>query len=172
MAIVTTKGAAIRGIASAVPAKRKTTADLAEVFGANEAEKIALGSGVRTLRAGGPGLCTSDLCCAASEALLKNLGWDRGSIEALVFVSHSPDYPVPATACILQPGWTAENLCRLRHSAGLFRLCIWLVGRLGVDHDRMQTGLASRRRDGNPDGFPPRSNHGPPHRRRRVSHRP
>jgi 3-oxoacyl-[acyl-carrier-protein] synthase-3 len=111
MACLTTKGTAIRGIASSVPANRKTTADFAEVFGKNEAEKIALGSGVRTLRAGGPGLCTSDLCCAASEALLKELAWDRRSIEALVFVSHSFDYPLPATACILQARLGLPKTC-------------------------------------------------------------
>ena len=94
-----------------MPANRQSTADFAKVFGVTEAEKVAMASGVRTLRAGGPGLCTSDLCCAASEALLKELGWDRGSIDALVFVSHSFDYPLPATACILQARLGLPTTC-------------------------------------------------------------
>jgi 3-oxoacyl-[acyl-carrier-protein] synthase III len=111
MAILTVKGAAVRGIASSAPANRLTTADFAKVFGENEAEKIAMASGVRTLRAGGPGLCTSDLCYNACESLLKGLAWDRGSIEALVFVSSSSDYPSPATACILQARLGLPKTC-------------------------------------------------------------
>jgi len=111
MASLTVKGTAIRGIASSVPTDRQSTEDLAKVFGANEAHKIALGSGVITRRVGRPGLFCSDLCHAASEALLEGLGWDRGSIEALVFVSHSFDYPMPATACILQDRLGLPKTC-------------------------------------------------------------
>ena len=47
-------------------------------------------------------LCTSDLCYAAAEKLISELGWDKKEIEALVFVSQTADYFLPATACILQ----------------------------------------------------------------------
>lgn len=47
-------------------------------------------------------LCTSDLCYEAAEKLLNELGWNREEIGLLVFVSHSQDYKLPATACILQ----------------------------------------------------------------------
>ena len=47
-------------------------------------------------------LCTSDLCFAAAENLIAGLGWDKSEIEALVFVSQTADYILPATACILQ----------------------------------------------------------------------
>ncbi len=47
-------------------------------------------------------LCTSDLCFAAAEKLIAELGWDKKDIEALVFVSQTADYILPATACILQ----------------------------------------------------------------------
>ncbi|MBR4729875.1 MAG: ketoacyl-ACP synthase III [Prevotella sp.] len=47
-------------------------------------------------------LTTSDLCCAAAEKLIEELSWERGEIEALVFVSQTADYILPATACILQ----------------------------------------------------------------------
>ena len=45
---------------------------------------------------------TSDLSLAATERLLADLGWERGSIDALLFVSQTADYFLPATACILQ----------------------------------------------------------------------
>ncbi len=47
-------------------------------------------------------LCTSDLCFAAAEKLIAELCWDKSEIGALVFVSQTADYFLPATACILQ----------------------------------------------------------------------
>ena len=47
-------------------------------------------------------LTTADLSFAAAEQLILDLGWQKDEIEALVFVSQSPDYVLPATACILQ----------------------------------------------------------------------
>ncbi|WP_198429894.1 3-oxoacyl-ACP synthase III family protein [Treponema primitia] len=47
-------------------------------------------------------VCTSDLCYTAAEKLLNELQWDRSEIGLLVFISHSADYRLPSTACILQ----------------------------------------------------------------------
>lgn len=47
-------------------------------------------------------LCTSDLCFVAAERLISDLAWDKKEIDALVFVSQTADYFLPATACILQ----------------------------------------------------------------------
>ena len=47
-------------------------------------------------------LCTSDLCYEAAEKLIAELQWDKSEIGALVFVSQTADYILPATSCILQ----------------------------------------------------------------------
>ena len=47
-------------------------------------------------------LTTSDLCYEAAEKLIADLGWNKGDIEAIVFVSQTADYWLPATSCILQ----------------------------------------------------------------------
>lgn len=47
-------------------------------------------------------LTTSDLSYAAAEKLIADLGWEKSEIDALAFVSQTPDYILPATACILQ----------------------------------------------------------------------
>ena len=47
-------------------------------------------------------LCTSDLCYEAAEKLISELQWDKSEIGALVFVSQTADYILPATSCILQ----------------------------------------------------------------------
>lgn len=47
-------------------------------------------------------LCTSDLCFASAERLIADLQWDKSEIGAIVFVSQTADYFLPATACLLQ----------------------------------------------------------------------
>lgn len=47
-------------------------------------------------------LTTSDLCVSAAEKLITDLGWEKHEIEALVFVSQTADYVLPATSCIIQ----------------------------------------------------------------------
>ena len=47
-------------------------------------------------------LTTSDLCYAAAEQLILDLGWNKEEIDGIIFVSQTPDYVFPATACILQ----------------------------------------------------------------------
>jgi 3-oxoacyl-[acyl-carrier-protein] synthase-3 len=67
-----------------------------------EKEKLVASIGVEEKRVADVHTCTSDLCFMAAERLLADLGWEREEIEILVFVSQSPDYILPATACILQ----------------------------------------------------------------------
>ncbi len=45
---------------------------------------------------------SSDLCYFAAEKLIDELGWNKSEIEALVFVTQTPDYILPATSCVLQ----------------------------------------------------------------------
>lgn len=47
-------------------------------------------------------LTTADLGYYAAEQLISDLGWDKSEIGALIFVSQTHDYILPATACILQ----------------------------------------------------------------------
>ena len=47
-------------------------------------------------------LTASDLCYAAAEKLIADLGWEKSEIEGIIFVSQTPDYILPATSCILQ----------------------------------------------------------------------
>lgn len=47
-------------------------------------------------------LTTSDLCFEAAERLLADLKWNKEDVEALLFVSQTADFILPATSCILQ----------------------------------------------------------------------
>ncbi len=56
-------------------------------------------------------LTTSDLCFEAAEKLIADLGWEKKEIEALIFVSQTADYILPATACILQDRLSLSKEC-------------------------------------------------------------
>lgn len=64
-------------------------------------EKITSSAGVKARHIASASVCSSDLCQAAAENLLKTLAWERSSIDLLVFVSQTPDYILPATSCLL-----------------------------------------------------------------------
>ena len=47
-------------------------------------------------------LTTSDLCFKAAKQLLSDLKWNTDEVDAIVMVSQTLDYILPATACIMQ----------------------------------------------------------------------
>jgi 3-oxoacyl-[acyl-carrier-protein] synthase-3 len=100
MAHTTIGGVKISGIAAAVPKKKVALDPYYQAFGREEVDKIIESTGIAERRAD-PEICTSDLCFAAAESLLAELQWDRSSIDLLVFLSQTPDYTLPATACCL-----------------------------------------------------------------------
>jgi 3-oxoacyl-[acyl-carrier-protein] synthase-3 len=68
----------------------------------SERERLVRNIGINTRRLCHPWQCFSDLAFEASETLLQSLNWNKDDIDALIVVSQSPDYLIPATAIILQ----------------------------------------------------------------------
>jgi 3-oxoacyl-[acyl-carrier-protein] synthase III len=102
MSISKISGVKIVGLASAVPAQVRTIADDAEVYGSDDVIKVSDSTGVKRRHIAPQDLCTSDLCYAAAERLLSEAKISRDSIDALIFVSQTPDFILPATSCTLQ----------------------------------------------------------------------
>lgn len=102
MAFLENKNIVVRGIAAAVPANTIEIRDMYRPEWGEAADFIAATT-VERLHITTPGQTSSDLCVAAADKLLIELGWDRESINAIVFVTQTPDYYfVPATACHIQ----------------------------------------------------------------------
>lgn len=101
MANWSVSGVRLAGVASAVPEPTRSADDLAALFGPEDSQKIVDSVGVQTRHIAGDSTCTSDLCEAAAARILADLGWSPGSIDALVLVTQTPDYVLPATACSL-----------------------------------------------------------------------
>ena len=101
MAFFEFKNVRIAGISAGVPANIVYNDDNAIQSGDYDAAAFVETTGVRQRRVSEK-LTTSDLCYGAAEHLIADLKWDKSEIEALVFVSQTADYILPATACILQ----------------------------------------------------------------------
>lgn len=102
MAFFKSKGTSIVGIATAVPKRRVLVDDYANIFGADVVEKFKQKTGIISMYRTVEHQTASDLGFAASDHLLKEFSIDRSQIGVLIFVSQSPDYRKPATACVLQ----------------------------------------------------------------------
>lgn len=56
-------------------------------------------------------VCSSDLCVAAAEKLIAELQWDKEEIDAVVFVTQTPDYILPATSALIQAKMGLPESC-------------------------------------------------------------
>ena len=101
MGLATLRNTRIAGIASAVPKQIVSNSDYS-VLSEEQREKIIKYTGIRFRRWAPKDLCCSDLCQKAAEGILSDLQWKTEDVQAIVFVSQTPDYPFPATAQLIQ----------------------------------------------------------------------
>lgn len=121
----------IKGIACAVPDRIKKSEDYNEVFGAENVKKFVNMTGINTRHVACDEQCTSDLCYASAKKLLEKLRWEPLTVDALILITQTPDYAVPATACVLQHRLGLSEDCaafdiNLGCSAYVYGL--WLAG--------------------------------------------
>ena len=101
MAFLSVKNVRIAGISTAVPSAVEYVSSLNAIFTPEEAEKFTASTGVAS-RHVSTKLLSSDLCVAAAERMISDLGWDKNSIEGLVVVTQSPDFFRPSNATLVQ----------------------------------------------------------------------
>lgn len=94
--------ARIAGIEYHLPETVLSTADLAREFPDWTVEKIDDKTGIQERHIAGPGECASDLAAAAARKLFESGVCQPEDIDFVLFCSQSPDYFLPATACIIQ----------------------------------------------------------------------
>jgi 3-oxoacyl-[acyl-carrier-protein] synthase-3 len=91
----------LAGIAAAVP-KNEFLNKNYDWISEKDRNLLIKTTGVKKKRQAPLGMTSSDLCLASAEQLISDLSWDKDSIDALIFLSQSPDYYLPATSVILQ----------------------------------------------------------------------
>jgi len=126
-------GVRLAGVVSAVPSRKLVNDDFIERFGADAVRDVTKMVGVETRYWVAPGQTTSDLCHAAAERLLAKLDWSPDTIDALIFVSQTPDQRLPATACVLHARLGLARHCQA-FDVGLgcsgYVYGLWLAGAL------------------------------------------
>lgn len=102
MAFLETKNVEIKAVATAVPKQIKVAKEQA-FFTEIEAENFTNVTGVISSHVAPADMALSDLCQAAAENLFEVSGWERETIDLIIFVSTSRDFYIcPNTANILQ----------------------------------------------------------------------
>ena len=92
---------ALRGVTATVPGNAVKSIDLG-IFTQEEAETFDNTVGIKNRYLAPDDVCTSDLCFDAAERLIDGLGWEKESIDVLIFGSVTGDYKTPPTSGILQ----------------------------------------------------------------------
>jgi len=104
MSVIHFSGVNIVGISTCVPKDivRNVEFGASLISDKDQLNKTIQTIGVEQRRVAKDSICTSDLCLASAEKLISELSLEKINIGALIFVSQTPDYILPATACVLQ----------------------------------------------------------------------
>jgi len=106
------KNVSVKGVAACVPENIQDNRALPLLGNKEQVQKFIETTGVVTRHTvKNQNLCSSDMCYHAATVLLDELNWNRNEIDCLLFVSQTPDYIMPATACILQDKLGLANEC-------------------------------------------------------------
>lgn len=125
MAFFSFSNVAIRGISACVPPQIEENKDI-PFYSSGEVDKVIATTGVERKHIVSDGITASDLCLKACEVLVNSLGWDRESIDAICFVSQTPDYLNHPTGFVIHEKMDLKPDCMV---FDLYEGCPgWVVG--------------------------------------------
>jgi 3-oxoacyl-[acyl-carrier-protein] synthase-3 len=130
----------IRAIRSYLPEAILTNEELAPQVGWTAADILSK-TGIAQRHISAPGECTSDLAEKAVRRLLEATGIDRDGIDFLIVCTQTPDYILPATACLVQARVGLSTRCM---AFDLNQGCSGFVYSLATAMGLIDGGLAKR----------------------------
>lgn len=110
MAVFSLPNTKIVGVSAAIPKQEVSNTDLVGMS-ENDIRLLIETTGIETRRIADDQTKASDLCFSAAEKLIAELKWKKEEIGLLVFVSQTPDYPIPGTSMILQEKLGIPSTC-------------------------------------------------------------
>ena len=150
MAFLEFKNVRIVGISAGVPSRKVCNLDIKDISADYDSAAFVETTGVLERRID-EALTTSDLCVAAAEKLITDLGWDKSEVGGVIFVSQTTDYYLPATACIVQDRLGLDKECYaedivLGCSGWVYGLCslVSLMANGGIKKALLMAGDAKR----------------------------
>lgn len=100
----------ISAIACAIPSKKYEISNLNyHLLTEKERQRFVKVVGIENRRWGADKYCSSDYCLAAAEKILSDMQIEKKAVGVVVYVTQTPDYITPATACTLQTKLGLEN---------------------------------------------------------------
>jgi 3-oxoacyl-[acyl-carrier-protein] synthase-3 len=96
------KGIEIASIVSCIPKNKVNLYTFASEYGLNEVSKIIKTTGIESIRQVDYNVTTSDLCIESAKEIIKSNNLNISDIDAIIFVSQTPDYKIPQTSHIIQ----------------------------------------------------------------------
>ncbi len=126
----------IAGIGSYVPARVLTNADLERMVATSD-EWIRERTGIRERRIAATGEACSDLAVQAGKRALTAAGLTATDLDMILVATCTGDYPLPATACLVQHQLGATKAAACDLSAA----CCGFVYALSVADAYIQTGM-------------------------------
>ncbi len=136
-----TQGSKIAGIVACLPTNLIANDYFEQKFGADVVQNVVKIIGVEQRYWATESISTADLCCQAAIHLMSKLDWSPESIDALIFVSQTPDYRLPASACVLHGQLHLASSCLafdINLGCSAYPYALWL----GMN--MIQSGAAER----------------------------
>ena len=131
--------AKITGTGSALPEKIITNADLEKMVDTSD-EWITLRTGIKERRIAVDGEYTSSFAVESSRKAIEMAGIKAEDLDMIILGTITPDFPFPATACIVQHELGASNATAFDVSAA----CTGFICGLSIADKYISTGCAKK----------------------------
>lgn len=140
MAFLTVNNVAITGIVSCTPPFIEENSQL-PFYKNGEAAEVIKKTGIERRHIVKEGITASDLCFQAGLELLRLLEWEKDSIDAICYVTQTPDFINHPTGFVLHEKLGLSDNCMV---LDLFHGCPgWVIG-LSTIASQMQSGALKR----------------------------
>ncbi len=108
----------IVGTGRGIPEKILTNADLEKIVDTSDAW-ITERTGIKFRHMTDESTSTSDIALLAAQNAMESAGWSAADVQCIILATVTPDYPFPATACLIAdrlglsrvPAWDFEAGC-------------------------------------------------------------
>ena len=131
----------ISAIHYCVPRLRLTNEELEERFGQRQVRSIVKMAGIKERRIAAPGQTAADLAYWATRRLVEDRKIDLAEIDLVIFASQTPDYQIPATACVLHGRLGLSDRCA---AFDVNLGCTAYPYSLSIAHGLISTGVAKK----------------------------
>lgn len=111
MSFLTVRNVKLVGLSACVPPDVEENLSLPVFADEIEAKKVIESTGIARKRVVRKGTTSSDLSVPAVTKLLEELGWEKGSVDCLIYISQTRDYIAPITSAVLQGRLGFRNDC-------------------------------------------------------------